>query len=244
LDVSASLRRWVAAHPKIDASEAFDSLLSEAADAWNRESYPLWGIPQPQRFDGVITTLTCGDFEDSHPVIVQGQTFVRPDGAGGQTAGYRRLEPESGGILYIRGDWDIRFYPLGGMVGGLILPNPVGYVESVTRELTANPSAMAAVRAWRQADMERNVALKRAASGDSAQYAPSNWARPSLRDLLVGVFVAVERNTPNVAGPNNLRIVASCGRLSSTVESDPWPTCPKTESVPKGKTASDAVNPK
>jgi hypothetical protein len=45
LDISAAMRRWVAANPEKEAHEAIQGLLGAAAGAWNRKGYPIDAMP-------------------------------------------------------------------------------------------------------------------------------------------------------------------------------------------------------
>src|ERR1700730_14432553 len=99
-DVADALREWSASHPKVGAAEGLSGLLSVAANMWDQHHYTIDQIRKKGRDKGSpITTLTCVDFVDGHPVIVRGQTGVTPD----LSAGAKTLDIELGDLLYFGG---------------------------------------------------------------------------------------------------------------------------------------------
>jgi hypothetical protein len=224
LDVSASLRKWVENHPKTEAHDALLSLLQESAGAWDRQNYVLGKLPLNRHIGSNINTLTCGDVVNGHPVIVRGQTIVRPDGRGGQNADYRILPSQNDDLLYVSGY--INTNPL---INFLANPSLVNQEKgqpafesdaAIITELTNNPMAMAAFSALRDSHY-------RAVRDSKPEQppAPSTWASTNIQDLFTSVFAAVEAHSPDVAPPNNVSLIRPCGRFQTTVEGN-WPSCP------------------
>jgi len=209
-DVSAALRAWVSDHPRTEAREALGGLLAAAGGAWDRAGYYRGALPAPQAKDGSITTLICGDFVDGRPAILVGHTVVRWVGPTRQHA-ESKLEPVAPTALLIcRGNID----------------------ELVLRELATNDQAHL------RADEATFPSLRDIAKDMSNDFGTTAALRSlyetkvlseaNLQMLLKGTFAAVERHDPSVAGPNNVRVIRSCGRFDSRVESDPWPGCATT----------------
>jgi hypothetical protein len=218
-DVSAALRAWVAENPTKEAYEAIESLLEATEVGWNSMHYPVSHMPNNRKLNEAITTLTCGDFVDGHPVIVRGETFAKSDGFGGQVADYRILPSERGDLLYVDGiihptkNFEILMNP----------PNPHPQSNLINAhdldELLLDLQSKAIKTAfdeWRKADNDVH----------GVAGATSSWSKSSVQDLFIGVFSSIEHYFPEHVGePNQVRIITACGRFTSTVE-ETWRSCP------------------
>jgi hypothetical protein len=236
-EVSASLRAWVGDHPKAEAHDAIEGLLEEAEKVWNTYNYNFQQLPgDRQPVDGIsATVLTCGEIADGRPTIVRGETYVHPVGFGDhQIALHRQLQPMLGDFLYLDGDLHTEDFAL--MVSNpseLRLVDASGarrkdyelFLSQVGSDIAADPTTMSAfqilVNANRESAMNRYTGKTSVPDSIFSQL----WTHEVVRDLFIGVFASVEKHTNDVGGPNNVRVIKSCGRLISTIEKV-WPTCP------------------
>jgi hypothetical protein len=229
LDVSAALRRWVQAHPKMEAHEGIGGLLEEAAKVWDRNL--LNGTRSNLSVGSVITRLVCGDIVDGHPVIIRGSTIAESDGHEGQVAEGRVDEPFGGDLLYVEGVIDTNVFDL------IFTAPPMARIKEwqtgkpfdtypISEDLTGNKSAVAAFKLFQFAAVQSMIGHKPAADGNQLPYVPSSWSQSDVKDLLIPVFSAVESHIEDVGTPNNVRIITPCGRFETTVEAETWPTCP------------------
>lgn len=214
LDVSASMRSWIAANPKTEAREAIDALLDAAADAWDHHKFTLEQIrlQTPSRTDGSrITTITCGEVVDGQPIIITGQTYVKAEGLSVQVAAKRRLQPDGKGYLHIGGAIPSANYFVMLVASPQYSPlsnkDEINDQDKAVREdIRANSTAMSALYKW-------NAVL-------------SVWTQAEVKELFVPTFASVEKHLPEVGPPNNLRILTTCGRLEKTTVEAEWPKCP------------------
>jgi hypothetical protein len=224
LEVSASMRGWIADHPKIEAIDAIDDLLDAAVAAWDRRHYSVAAMPNRQ-IGSPITDLVCGDFANGHPVIVRGQTYVIADGRGGQVAAKTLLRPMGEDTLYVDGVIPDRYY----LVRIALYPQLIDPIfNQVSNSIRADESTMTAFSDLLNADKESATQRPAADVAKPLQYLPSSWQQQSIKDMFTGVFAAVEDDTvfsKDVGTPNNVRIMTRCGRFTTTVEGQ-WPTCP------------------
>jgi hypothetical protein len=211
-DMSASLRLWTTAHPKTEAREAIDALLHAAAKAWDNHGYTLDDLAAqtpPRKLDSKITTLTCGEFFDGHPIILVGETVVKAGGPSGQHAETNTFEEEVKTVLYMGGAFPTAHY-FTTLIGAPTFLRGIDGWETndsdraVRQDIGANTTAMAALFKW--------------------YTTPSTLTTADLKDLLVPTFASVEKHFSEVGTPNNVRILTAYGRSETTVEGD-WPTC-------------------
>jgi hypothetical protein len=217
-EVSAALRAWVAEHPTIEAHEAIKSLLEAAEAGWDSRHYPVSLMPTNRKLNDVITTLTCGDFVDGHPVIVRGETFAKSDGFGGQVADYRILSPQRGDLLYIQGAIDtdvLMMLKYSVYLRRGVLPLNDADLDGLVKESHSEATAKA-FEEWMSA----------ASNANKFPNSLSSSSKSSVQDLFIGVFSSIEHYFPKYVGePNQVRIITACGRFTSTVE-ETWRTCP------------------
>ncbi len=211
-DVSGYLRIWVRDHPTMGPYEGIDGLLQTAATAWNVSH------PGGKRLDGDITYLTCGDIVGTQPFIVRGWTSdLAP--------GYEKVAGND--VLYV-----------GGILNNdkfrAIFENPL-LIEEVIPGGTQSTipkyrEASAEVKSDAAAMRSYKMSLAVVNSGVSS-LSDSFWNLTTIQALFSSVYKAIEQNFSGAVGPpNNVRIVTPCGPpLSTTVETNPWPTCPSTK---------------
>ena len=231
---AASLRNWVKNHPNEGPAVGIDNLLEVAAATWDQlGAKPGEPLPNNRQANSIITTLLCGDFVDGHPVIVRGETFVKPD----FTAGYRRLPPDMGDVLYVDGvvgNRTFRELMMNPSKLELVLDQrpdlPADKYRMVRNDMLLNLPAMASFIAAETVEghLPNNSRNQRGAT----TYVESSWTQSRVQDLFRPFYRSVEQHFGDVGPPNNVRIVTSCGRLSTTVEADPWPTCPVKKLTP------------
>lgn len=95
---------------------------------------------------------------------------------------------------------------------------------AVREDIRADPSAMSAFEAMQTADREAPTT----SNNFNAPYVPPTWTQTSVQMLFSPVYASVEQHFDAIVGPpNNVRLITSCGRFATTVETKLWPTCPK-----------------
>lgn len=209
IDVAISLRNWVKSHPTAGPVEAINDLLRVAAGTWDREGYLPGQITRKIGKD--ITTLTCGDIVSGQPVIVKGQTYLRND----YSAEYKKLDLDPGAVLYV--DGVIQTSELRTLILGVVASDNSQALIQINEDLRFDTQAVNAFKISKDVEM---------VGPQSSEY-DNAWTPKTVRQLFNPVFETVERNmSENVGPPNNVRIITSCGRMITTVEADPWPTCP------------------
>jgi hypothetical protein len=225
---AVSLRTWAKNHPNEGPAVGIDNLLKVSAATWNQlGAKPGEPLPKNRQVNSVITTLLCGDFVNGHPVIVRGETFVNPD----FTAGFRILPPGMGDVLYVDGT-------VGNRMFRVLLTNPPKLelvldrrpdlpkdkYRKVRNDMLLNLPAMASFIATESGGDHGQIDSPN--EDGSNAYIESTWTQSSAQDLFRAFYKSVEQNFAEVGPPNNVRIITSCCRLSTTVEANPWPTCP------------------
>ncbi len=209
IDVASSLRNWIKSHPTESPVEAIGDLLQAAAGTWDHEHY----LPgqNARKIGDPISAITCGDIVDGKPVIVKGQTYVEDD----YSAESKTLDIDPRTVLYV--DGVISSSELPKLILGTLGPNNLQPFIQINKELQSDILAVNAFKISRDVEM---------VGPQSSEY-DNVWTPKTVRQLFNPVFEAVERNMRESVGPpNNVRIITSCGRVITTVEADPWPTCP------------------
>jgi len=219
LSVAASLRDWATSHPTEGPFEAINELLTVAANTWDRGGFmPGQALPKGRHPGDDITTLTCGDVVDGEPVVVKGQTIVDFD----NSAGYKILNLDPRAVLYV--DGVIQTWELPMLFSGdpSTVPRKIQSVNlqaliHMNEDLQSNVSA---INAFRVSQAMKDL-------GVESPLSQSIWTETTVRAIFEPIFATVERNMSSQVGPpNNVRIITPCGRFTTTVEVDPWPTCP------------------
>jgi hypothetical protein len=231
LDVATALRAWVRVHPKVEAHIALKDLLSVAGDAWNKAGYTIKHRPDLQSHQGdQITQLICGDIVDGRPVIVRGATFVNNQ----FKATIRSpLPPEGGDILYVAGEIPSTDDLARRMMNcpksyNNLAPHYREFLNQVGADMRNDPKTVEAFQVWQSADGQTtNCLIKNPVTQIQMS---SSWKQSSVKTLFASVYRAVEKNTSDVAKPNNVRIITSCKRFNTTVEGE-WPSCPPVKTV-------------
>jgi site-specific recombinase XerC len=75
---------------------------------------------------------------------------------------------------------------------------------------------------WGQAILRK---FQQARLNNSTSSLASPMTQSDVQALFASAFDAIEANMDDFAPPNNVRILSSCGRESTTLEAKPWPTC-------------------
>ena len=208
-NVANDLREWTHRYPRLGPATAMGTLLHVAASTWNKRNFNIADIlPNGRRVGAGITFLTCGDWVNGAPVIVRGATFVLPT----FRAGTQIL-----GELF-----NDRFY-VGGVLDTECLHRDAADGKENCIPVTSSYQSVydVAIRDTKE-DAASNEALR---SWSGA--VPSTWSQASVMALIRGLYISVERLKPTVVGPpNNVRVIRSCGRITTVTESLIWPPCP------------------
>ena len=219
-DLASDIRDWVQANPTVNASKGLRAMLQLAANSWNKEHYSVRALPRERKVGDLITNIVCGDQFPDGPGILLGHTSVNSDGTAVLSAINRTTQN-----MNVDGMFDTS--TLECIV--LCQRPPVddsgkltNMIEGLRNDITNDPSAMKSLHAVIVA--QQAMPLLDAANGTKTRQ--STLSQTDLQTLFIAVYKSVELHVPDgeVGAPNNARLIAKCGRLTTAIES-PWPTC-------------------
>lgn len=203
VDVASSLRNWISGHPDGDPNRDVLELLKAAAEPWNERIphlKPGEPLPKYRKPGERITMLVCGEVSNGQPIIVRGETFVEDN----NKAGFRRLDVQDAGILYVEGPfnisdgWDTRFFATlayhNGVAASYYGMSPDDRRLLITKEVWDDPAAKAALRLWLCLWLPGGSSDIPTRLQDlySDPNSPAPWKEAAVMDLFKAVFRAVE----------------------------------------------------
>jgi hypothetical protein len=227
-DVAPALRSWVVNHPHVEADKALDNLSAIVVEAWNKRGFRVGDkLPLDRKPGSLITRLVCAGFADRKFFIVEGHTEVNADISARWISSPPSFESfYLSGVLHTdslysfvmdRGSSSLRF-----------TPEVSEFYTTLVDAVSQNDSAIAAFDDWKKDKTQTNICLLQNAGKITLQSQCSqlNWTELEVKNLFTTIFKSVEEQKSDiVACPNNARVIRSCGRLPTLVETISWESC-------------------